>query len=257
MHKRYHAMTIRESLSSSPNCNQVPSTESHSSPVWPSIAGCARARPISRSAHDRPIARLARARPIARCAHAWPIAGRAHARSMARCAYAWPTAGHARTRPTVSRVGVGLSITRVHLLSILIALISLTACTDQPGPDGSGNDTTALSGDTVTGDDQTARADTIEVALADFEIDMPNTLPGGRTVFQVINEGMSEHNFEIEGQGIEQEFPQNLMPGETRSMEVELQPGSYTIYCPVADHQSRGMELELSVESAQGGILGN
>lgn len=149
--------------------------------------------------------------------------------------------------------------TLVELLFIIFVTVGLTACGDRPNNGTMQMDTTALPVDTMgmTMGDEGIRSDTVEVALVNFEIDMPTTLPGGRTVFEVTNDGTTEHNFEIEGQGIEQEFPQNLTAGETRTMEVDLQPGSYTIYCPVADHRSRGMELELSVEPAQGGILGN
>lgn len=149
--------------------------------------------------------------------------------------------------------------TCVQILFIIFVSVGLTACGDRPDADTVQMDTTALPVDTMgmNMEDEAMGSDTVEVAVVDFEIDMPTTLPGGLTVFEVTNDGTTEHNFEIEGQGIEQEFPQNLTAGETRTMEVDLQPGTYTIYCPVADHRSRGMELELSVEPAQGGILGN
>ncbi|HEY8445634.1 MAG TPA: cupredoxin domain-containing protein [Thermomicrobiales bacterium] len=89
----------------------------------------------------------------------------------------------------------------------------------------------------------------VEVGLTEFTIDMPTSLPAGRTIFRVTNNGTVEHNFEIEGQGIEEEFEDDLQPGETREMIVDLQPGTYEIYCPVDDHEDEGMRLDLTVTS--------
>ncbi len=92
-----------------------------------------------------------------------------------------------------------------------------------------------------------AEAGAVEVSLSDFVIDMPATLPAGPTVFNVSNDGEAPHNFEIEGQGIEMELESDLQPGESGTLEVDLQPGTYTIYCPVGNHADMGMELELTV----------
>lgn len=61
------------------------------------------------------------------------------------------------------------------------------------------------------------------------------------------NARAEEHDFEIEGQGIEDVFEQNLQPGETQTLQVDLAPGEYTVYCPVGDHRKQGMELALTV----------
>lgn len=87
----------------------------------------------------------------------------------------------------------------------------------------------------------------VEVTLTDHRIDMPSTLPAGPTTFSITNAGKAEHNFEVEGQGIETELAQNLRPGETGTLQVDLRPGTYHVYCPVANHQERGMEMELTV----------
>ncbi len=89
----------------------------------------------------------------------------------------------------------------------------------------------------------------VQVSLVQWDIEMPETLPPGPTVFEVTNNGTFEHNFEIEGQGIEQVFEQNLEPGETRTLEVDLPAGEYRVYCPVSNHAERGMELTLTVTS--------
>jgi uncharacterized cupredoxin-like copper-binding protein len=95
-----------------------------------------------------------------------------------------------------------------------------------------------------------ADGNSVPVSLVDFEIRMPNQLPGGPTTFTVTNDGTHPHNFEIEGQGIEQVFEENLQPGESNTMTVDLPPGDYEIYCPVGDHRGLGMELTLTVTEA-------
>ncbi|HEV2129014.1 MAG TPA: cupredoxin domain-containing protein [Thermomicrobiales bacterium] len=87
----------------------------------------------------------------------------------------------------------------------------------------------------------------VQVELTEFEIRMPRELPAGQTTFEVTNVGSIEHNFEVEGQGIEREFEQNLQPSETKTMTVDLEPGTYEVYCPVGNHAEQGMRLELTV----------
>jgi uncharacterized cupredoxin-like copper-binding protein len=98
---------------------------------------------------------------------------------------------------------------------------------------------------------QEAGENTVNVSLVEFEIQMPNMIPAGPITFEVSNDGTMEHNFEIEGQGIEEEFETNLQPGETRTMQVDLQPGEYAVYCPVSDHRQQGMTLTLIVTEAE------
>lgn len=104
-----------------------------------------------------------------------------------------------------------------------------------------------FGGDTGTGTPAALGTASVEVRLHGRTIEMPATLPPGETTFVVTNTGEHEHNFEIEGQGIEEELASNLQPGETGELTVTLQPGSYTVYCPVADHRAEGMVTTLTV----------
>ena len=90
----------------------------------------------------------------------------------------------------------------------------------------------------------------VQVSLVEFEIRMPTELPAGLTTFVVTNDGARQHNFVIEGQGIEEVFAQNLQAGESNTMTVELPPGEYRVYCPVGNHAGQGMELTLTVTEA-------
>ena len=58
-----------------------------------------------------------------------------------------------------------------------------------------------------------AMGENVAVSLTEFAIDMPTELPAGPTTFEITNDGTIEHNFEVEGQGIEEELPENLTPG--------------------------------------------
>lgn len=91
------------------------------------------------------------------------------------------------------------------------------------------------------------QGETVEVALREFEIEMQVQLQAGVKVFVVRNEGEAEHNFVIEGQGIREEFEENLAPGETRTLQMALKRGNFTVYCPVGNHRGEGMELSLQV----------
>lgn len=88
----------------------------------------------------------------------------------------------------------------------------------------------------------------VEVMLVDHDIQMRTALNAGPTTFVVNNAGQIDHNFEIEGQGIEEEFDDNLKPGDTKELTVDLVPGTYRVYCPVGSHADMGMEIEVVVE---------
>ena len=68
----------------------------------------------------------------------------------------------------------------------------------------------------------------------------------GTYAFKVVNEGSVGHALEIEGEGIEEETDV-LDPGDEATLTVELEEGSYELYCPVGDHKDRGMTGRLGV----------
>jgi uncharacterized cupredoxin-like copper-binding protein len=91
-----------------------------------------------------------------------------------------------------------------------------------------------------------AQGATQEVDLIEYQINLPETLPAGRTTFNIENGGKEEHAFVIEGNGIEKKSAE-LQRGDTTSLDVTLAPGTYTIYCPVDGHKDKGMKRTLTV----------
>ena len=114
--------------------------------------------------------------------------------------------------------------------------LALAACAPTEEDEG------ASEGTPVPG----AAAD-VEVLLSEFTIEMPDSVPAGRVAFEVSNSGSMAHNFEVEGEGIEEVLDDDLQPGDTETLTVELAPGTYTVYCPIGNHRDQGMEVQLVV----------
>jgi plastocyanin len=89
----------------------------------------------------------------------------------------------------------------------------------------------------------------IEVNETEFSLDPTEiTLERpGTYVFRAVNSGNAVHSLEIEGGGIEEET-ENIQPGESTELEVNLDPGTYKLYCPVGNHEERGMVGTVTVE---------
>jgi hypothetical protein len=83
------------------------------------------------------------------------------------------------------------------------------------------------------------------VTLTDGVIEIPSALPVGLLLFQVTNAGNEAHNFEIGGEDIETKFARDLGPGETRALRVYLEPGTYSIYCPIEGHRHPVMGVDV------------
>ena len=88
----------------------------------------------------------------------------------------------------------------------------------------------------------------VEVKLTEYKIEMPAAVSAGATTFKVTNTGKETHGFEIEGNGIEKALKPRLKKGESGSLQVDLKPGTYKVYCPVLGHKRRGMSLDLTVK---------
>ena len=93
--------------------------------------------------------------------------------------------------------------------------------------------------------------DTIEVNETEFSLDPADiTLEQpGTYVFKAVNGGNVVHSLETEGQGIEEETP-NIQPRENSELKVNLDPGTYKLYCPVGNHEERGMVGTVTVRAS-------
>jgi hypothetical protein len=93
---------------------------------------------------------------------------------------------------------------------------------------------------------------TVQVRVTDEELAMPESLPTGATTFQVTNNGTHEHSFGIVGPAGDLTLDEPLKPGETATLDVDLEAGTYRVYCPVDQSHGKSMQLALHVVPAAG-----
>jgi uncharacterized cupredoxin-like copper-binding protein len=87
----------------------------------------------------------------------------------------------------------------------------------------------------------------IPVAENEYSIKLSNTSlrPGG-IAFEAENKGKIPHDLAIEGQGVERKTPL-IDPGKKATVEADLKPGKYKLYCTVPGHEQLGMKTDVTV----------
>ena len=143
------------------------------------------------------------------------------------------------------------------IVALLAATVVLAACgEDRDGsvePSGGGTDTT---GTTAPGDTSTSPARsggtpvaTVKVKETEYTLHPENPKVGkvGLVKFEIENAGTLTHALEVEGPGGEVET-EGIEAGKSATLEADLsKPGTYTWYCPIADHKTRGMKGRITV----------
>jgi iron uptake system EfeUOB component EfeO/EfeM len=81
-----------------------------------------------------------------------------------------------------------------------------------------------------------ADARKVNVTVSDKGVQMPKSLPAGKTAFVVKNSGKQAHNFEIEGSGVDKSFWFAIDPNQSKTMQVDLKPGEYEAICTAEQH---------------------
>jgi hypothetical protein len=118
-------------------------------------------------------------------------------------------------------------------IALLVVAVVAIGCTRE-------GDENANEGANATGDISAA----IEVELTDEGIQMPDEIPGGLVLFEVANSGTVPHGFAIEGVDATIE---ELNVDELETLEIELAPGTYTVFSPSQGDREAGLERQLTV----------
>lgn len=88
----------------------------------------------------------------------------------------------------------------------------------------------------------------LKVELNEYEIRMPATLIPGRYTLTVVNSGKQNHSLVVEGSSLHAALSQQLTRGDSAQLDVDLKPGTYTVYCPVDEHRGKGMSKTVTVQ---------
>jgi plastocyanin len=67
----------------------------------------------------------------------------------------------------------------------------------------------------------------------------------GTVTIELTNDSSVPHNVAVEGEGVDEES--DTVTGESTSLTVDLESGTYTFYCSVPGHREGGMEGTLNV----------
>jgi len=121
---------------------------------------------------------------------------------------------------------------RTVAVVMIASLLAVAGC----GGDNGGEATTGTASQTfsITESDFTLSPSTVT-------IDAPGTY-----TFEATNDGGVDHALEIEGNGVAKET-ETIGPGESASVTVDLETGTYEMYCPISNHRDLGMAGEVSV----------
>jgi plastocyanin len=133
------------------------------------------------------------------------------------------------------------------MIAIAIAIpLTLAAC-------GGGDDTSSTTAASTTESSTTASGGggaggSVDISETEYKLDPSDpTVSAGEVTINVSNDGGTTHNLEVEGNGVE-EITDDLNPGDSGELTLDLEPGEYEIYCAIGDHAAQGMEGTLTVE---------
>ena len=120
------------------------------------------------------------------------------------------------------------------------------------------NDTsTAASTETSSTTESTTESTTasgggggkVDISETEFKLDPANAnVKAGTVTFNVSNDGTQVHNLNVEGNGIEEQATEDLQAGSSGQLTVDLQPGTYEMYCSIDGHRDLGMEGQITVK---------
>ena len=130
-------------------------------------------------------------------------------------------------------------------LSLVIVPLALAACgEDSEDTTTSATETSATTTEASSG----GEGGSVSISETEFALDPSDATSGaGAVSFDVTNDGQIPHNLEVEGNGVE-EVTETIEPGGSATLDVELEPGTYKIYCSIGDHEAQGMVGELTVQ---------
>jgi uncharacterized cupredoxin-like copper-binding protein len=156
-----------------------------------------------------------------------------------------------RYRPQFPGRGLGVFLVACVLLFVgMLTAVetfgkeSEAATSEAPATSTSSATTTTAQGTTT----QAATATKVDVSETEFKITPAQTpKAAGSYEFVVKNDGKVPHDLVVSGNGVNAKTPL-LDPGGSKTLTVDLKPGTYDVYCSVPGHKQAGMQGTLTVK---------
>ncbi|MGE0598743.1 MAG: cupredoxin domain-containing protein [Dehalococcoidia bacterium] len=120
-------------------------------------------------------------------------------------------------------------------------------------------------------DDNSDSGNTVDASLKDFQISLnKSSVSSGEITFKIKNNGPSQHEFVVDRTDlkadnlpydeadatVKEDSPdltnideqEEITPGDTESLKVNLEPGHYVIFCNIPAHYQQGMRIDFTVK---------
>ena len=138
----------------------------------------------------------------------------------------------------------GFVIRAVSVSAMVAAVAFLAGCSSSGGGGGPGT-TSAAAG---TGSSSAVAGTAVTATEKEYSISLSTqTFTPGPYTFTVHNTGETAHNLTIEGPGVDKQATSTIQPGQTATLAVTFQNGSYELWCSVDAHKDQGMDLHITV----------
>jgi plastocyanin len=138
---------------------------------------------------------------------------------------------------------IGLVVTTVVLIGVLLFVPLGSDAVPYPTPapsTGGGGGGGSPGGPPPAGDNA------FNAELKEYAIALDKTqIKAGPITFNVKNVGSLPHNLSIKELN---KTTENLDPGKTATLTVDLAPGTYTVICAIPGHEQLGMHTTITVQ---------
>ena len=133
---------------------------------------------------------------------------------------------------------------RAVLVPIVIACLAAVGCGDERG--GATRTVPERVGPVPTTDPRAIAIAAVSLIDYALDVEQARVRRAGRISFEATNDGTVRHALAVDAP-TGRISTDALRPGQRAAFSVRLPPGTYKWYCPIADHEERGMVGRLRV----------